>query len=255
MDSTAKMFERLREGETLLGVCLCYPAPGIVECISKGWDVVWIDAQHGQFGYDAALHAVRTVKAMGLISLLRVPTHDPGMLGAWADMGPGAVMVPMVNTPEQGRSISAALHYPPRGDRSFGGRRINDLFGRENSASHEPLTVAQIETPEAVRNAPGIIQTDGIDLLFFGADDLKLRMGVPVSTSPLDQPEVRKAMEHTARAAADAGKFAAAIASTGPGAAAIRKMGYQLLIGTSDTALLHTGASLKLKELRQALRE
>jgi len=254
MEGSAKMLERLRKGETLLGVCLCYPAPGIVECISKGWDVVWIDAQHGQFGYDTALHAVRTVKAMGLISLLRVPTHDPGMLGAWADMSPDSVMLPMVDTPEQGRSASAALRYPPRGDRSFGGRRVNDLLGRDDATSHEPLIVAQIETPQSVRNAAAIIETDGIDMLFFGADDLRLRMGVGIATSPLDHPEVREAMEHIARVAGGAGKFSAAVTATGQTAAAAREMGYQLLIGTSDAFLLQTGAPQTLTELRRVLR-
>jgi 2-keto-3-deoxy-L-rhamnonate aldolase RhmA len=31
----------------LIGVCVMYPSPGVVERIGPDWDWVWIDGQHG----------------------------------------------------------------------------------------------------------------------------------------------------------------------------------------------------------------
>ena len=249
------LHERLQAGETILGFANTLPAAGIIEIMSKGWDIVWIDCQHGQLSYDSALAAVRTAMAMGIDSLVRVPTHDPGLLGVYADLSPQALMIPLVDTRQQAEAVARALCFPPRGNRSFGGRRPIDLHGMNYTHTHAPLVVAQIESPEAIEHAAEIAAVDGIDMLFFGPDDVKLRLGIPMDTVPTEHPALREAMRRVAEIARAAGKHAGATAGSGPAARAVRELGYQLIMCGSDVHCLRTIAPQRLAEVRKALSE
>ena len=130
-DSQNKFLSRLRAGETLLGLCNALPAPGIIEVFHKGWDFIWIDGQHGSFGYESLYNAVVMSQLHNIETLLRVPGHDAGILGPMADLSPSALMIPIVNTVDQAKAIVSALTFPPKGTRSYGGRRPIDLYGRE----------------------------------------------------------------------------------------------------------------------------
>ncbi len=252
--SAQTLRERLKSGQCLLGLCNMYPASGLIEGMCAGWDLVWIDAQHGQIGYDAALAGIRTAEACGLETLLRVPGHEPSMLGVFADLAPSALMVPMVNTPEQARSIVTALRFAPQGQRSYGGRRPIDLGGRQYFKSPDPILVAQIETIEAAQNAEAIIDVDGTDMLFFGPDDMKVSMGIAIDTPPTEHARLRQVMAATAQAARRAGKSCACIATTDAAARIVVEMGYQLLIGGGDAAFVRTGAAQRLQVLRDIVR-
>ena len=100
---------------------------------------------------------------MGVDTLLRVPGREFGVVGPFADMAPSAILIPMVNTPDDAAEVVRALRFPPRGNRSFGSRRAVDLYSRDYYLESEPLLVAQLETPQAVENAHAIAETDGID--------------------------------------------------------------------------------------------
>jgi len=247
------MRERLQAGETLLGFANTLPAAGIVELMCKDIDVVWIDCQHGQHDQRTALDAVRVADLLGILSTVRVPTHDPLLLGTYADLAPSSLMVPMVETRAQAEVVARALAFPPAGNRSYGGRRMIDRYGPQAYRTHVPLVMAQIETLASVEEAEAIIAVEGIDMLFFGPDDMKLRMGIPVDTSPLDHPELLEAMARTARIARAAGKFAGTTAASGKAARVVRDMGYQLLMCGADVVFIRTGAPQRLADVRDAL--
>ncbi len=242
--------EALQNGRVLLGLGNMYPAPGIIEGMCRGWGFVWIDGQHGQMPYDAILGAIRAAAVVGTPTLVRSPGHDPGTLGLIADLAPGAIMVPLVNTVTQARGVAEALHFPPRGNRSYGGRRAIDLAGRAYYRLPPPLAVAQIETPAAVEEAAGIAAVDGVDGLFFGPDDMKIHLGLPIDTPPHEHPVLRGLMQQTAEAARSRGRFAGCVA---PSAAAVRvaiEMGYQLIVVGGDRGFLSAGAQAKWAEVR-----
>lgn len=249
--SQNRLFEQLRAGQVILGLANMYPAAGIIEGMCKGWDFVWIDGQHGEMSYDSCLRAAQAATATGIDSLIRVPGHDHRDLGMFADLAPAAIMVPMVDSVEQAKGIVQGLRFPPLGNRSYGGRRIIDLHGRNYVQETELLVVAQIETLEAAACADEIAAVDGIDLLFFGPDDMKVRMGIPINTPINENDELRKAMAQTATAARNAGKFAGTVAGTTAAAEMVTVLGYQLLMGGGDIAFLRTLAAEKLSALRE----
>jgi len=247
--------ENLKKGEIALGFNLMYPVAGIIECIGAGWDWIWIDSQHGQHDYRSLLECVRVADACGVAPVVRVPGHEPGTIGRIIDMRPTGIMVPMVNTAQQAVRIVEAARFPPLGKRSFGGRRAIDLGERKffQTANEDMLLMVQIETPEAVANAQAIAATNGVDALFFGPDDMKVRLEIPINTPAIDAPELVAAMDKVAAATKEAGKIAACVAFTPASLRTATSQGYRLIAGGSDVVFLHTAAQAALADLRRPL--
>lgn len=247
-----RLYSQLKNGEIVLGVGNMYPCAGILEGMAKGWDWAWIDSQHGQYSYHTCLEAVRAAHVAGVSSVIRVPGHEYGILGPIADLDPDGIMCPMVDNVEQARTCVRGLRFPPLGNRSYGGRRVVDLHGRDYYAERRQLLIAQVETLESVQNAEAIINTDGVDVLFFGPDDMKVRMGIPINTPVVENDQLRKALEVTAKAAHKAGKFAGTVAPNKEQLKLVTDLGYQLVVGGGDILFLRTTAAAKLAELREA---
>jgi len=236
--------EQLQKKDLLLGFCLMYPAPGIIERVGRDWDWIWIDGQHGQFDYNCILQCVRACELISKPSIVRVSSHDYGQIGLALDTCASGIMVPMVNTREQAIKIVEAAKFPPLGLRSYGGRRPIDILGRAYSknANNDILLIAQIETDEGLTNVDEIASVTGVDALFFGPDDMAMQLSMP-----MDQPRkvdfFKSAMERMVNAAHKAGKIAGTVTASAEILSLAAKMGYKLCIGTSDVALLSTGSS------------
>lgn len=242
--------KRLESGEVLLGVTNHYPSPAILETMCRGWDFVWIDAQHGLLSYENALAATRVASGMGLETMLRVESRDPDLLGKYADIASSALMIPLVNNAREAEAVVRAIRFPPRGERSFGGRRIGDVAGPGYQIGDQPLLVAQIETPEAARNCTEIIEVDGVDSLFFGPDDMRMRMGISMDQPMEESPALMEAMANMGLAARAAGKSAGGIAFTAEWASRFIQMGYQILVGGADVKFIREGNNSQLAELK-----
>jgi len=252
--SAPHLTQRLSDGEVLLGLAQTYPAPGILESmLCPGWDFVWIDGQHGQFGYQDLLNSVRTAETMGVETIVRVPGHEYGTLGKHADMGPSAIMVPMVNSAEDARAVVSGLRFPPLGSRSFGGRRLCDLVGLDYHQTHEPYILAQIETVDGLANAKDIAAEPGIGMLFFGPADMKLSMGLPMENTVDETPQLQEAMARIAEAATAAGKLAGCICQTSDALKAARALDYRLIVGGTDVVFIREGTAERVATLREAL--
>jgi 4-hydroxy-2-oxoheptanedioate aldolase len=230
-----------------------YPAPGMIESMCKGWDWLWIDMQHGQYSYDSALYAVRLADGVGISSIVRPDTHDYGLLGKYADISPSGMMIPMIDTAEEARRIVRALRFAPLGARSYGGRRPIDLHGRDYYREQRLFDMLQIETELGARNAQEIAAVEGVDALFFGPDDTKVALGLPINAPVAETEELRSNMAKVADAARKAGKFSGCVAADAVTIRMARDMGYQIIVGGADVGFLRVGATDKAKELRSAL--
>ena len=229
---TNTLQQKLKNDVVVLGLNMCFPAAGIIECMGKGWDWLWIDGQHGQMDYRDMLQCVRVADACGLAPIPRVAGHEYGTIGLVMDMKVAGIMVPMVETRQQARDIVSAACFPPLGNRSFGGRRVVDIEGRDyaETANDDSLIVAQIETEKAVEEAEAIAATDGIDVLFFGPDDMKLRSGIPINAGITESDKLARAMEITAVAAKNSGKIAGTVAGNKKSLDLAVSLGYRLIV-------------------------
>ena len=241
---------RLKNGELLFGQGLMYPASGIIEAMCNGWDLIWIDCQHGQIDYKAALEAVRVADSVGIASVVRVHSHDSGILAKFADIRPTALMVPMVDDAEMAANIVRALRFHPVGQRSFGGRRVIDLCSREYYKLQEPVIIPQIETTRSVENIEEIAAVQGVDVLFFGPDDMRVQCQLPINTPIIKNAELRSAAEKVSRAAKQAGKFCGIVAVDEETVKFSHQQGYQVIVSGCDVGYLRTMAAEQLSKVR-----
>jgi 4-hydroxy-2-oxoheptanedioate aldolase len=231
---------RIKAGDMLLGFGLGTPAPSIIEAIGGGWDFIWIDGQHGQFSYDALLHCIRTASMMGTTTILRPPGDEVSVLLQHADMAPTAMMIPMVDDKAQADAIIRALRYPPVGDRSFGGKRPIELYGFAGAIEQQPVALLQIETPAGIENAADIVGVEGADGLFFGGEDVKLRLGMPPEASIANNDQLRDALRRVADAANSAGKVAGLVAPSEDIAQVAVELGCRIMSVSTDSRFLRT---------------
>jgi 4-hydroxy-2-oxoheptanedioate aldolase len=248
-----RSLRKMLSEKVVLGLNMSFPNPACIESMCRGWDFLWIDGQHGQLGYDAMLQSVRIAEYTGISPIVRVPGHSGESLGPTADMCPAGIMVPMVNSREEAERISRALHFYPRGNRSYGGRRPIDLYGREFFKTEDMIVIAQIETLEAVKNADEIAAVEGIDCLFFGPDDMKLQLQLPINSAVNEVPVLKEAMIKVAAAANRYGKYIGVPATTEGSFRFSVELGYRLLVCGSDSFFLRSGAEAKLAECRKLI--
>ena len=245
--------EKLKE-QPMIGFCLMYPAAGILEGIGRDWDWIWIDGQHGELDYRDILEAIRVCNLINRPCVVRVPDHSAGNIGKYMDAGADGVMVPMVNSAEQAKSIVRAAKFPPLGIRSYGGRRPIDMFGREyaNSDRAQPMLICQIETHEGFENAEEIISVDGVDMIFFGPDDMAMQDGLEMH-KPRPRGYFDEKIEAIGRLAKKYNKFAGSVFVQPDAVKRAIEIGYRLIVSAADITLLAPSSKKLTQEIRAAI--
>jgi 2-keto-3-deoxy-L-rhamnonate aldolase RhmA len=209
--------DRIKAGKPAFGFNTQFADPGLLEMVGRDWDFVWIDIQHGLAHMSDLLNLVRMCDLTGLTSFIRLPADVPDMVSFALDLDAGGVIVAQVERVAQAQALVQAAKYPPIGNRSYGSRRIIDRMGRDyvEKANREQLLILQIESPEAAAIAGSIAAVQGVDGLMIGPDDMKLRLGLPMS-APLSTPELAKAAASVTAATRQNGKLALGFAEASP---------------------------------------
>ncbi|KAG7087014.1 hypothetical protein E1B28_012992 [Marasmius oreades] len=214
---------------------------------------IMIDCEHGLVGLNpgaaeliAAVHGVRD----GPSALVRIAATGMSTGVNWQikyalDAGARGVLIPMVNTVEQAKSIAEDTKYPPLGRRGYGGAYTHGNWGVSRpeyfkNANENVMVIVQIETVEAVQNIREIAAIDGIDGVFVGPSDLSITLGFP-PPSPDPHPDVEKVIQHILDVAHGAGKKCAIYCSNGQQAAHRATQGFDMINVISDIGALSQG--------------
>ncbi|KNC08598.1 2,4-dihydroxyhept-2-ene-1,7-dioic acid aldolase [Klebsiella sp. RIT-PI-d] len=168
-----------RENTPIINGWLAIPSGYSAEIIGhQGYDAVTVDLQHGMIDFASALTMLQALSATPAVPLVRVADNNPAQIMRVLDAGAYGAICPMISSAEQARCFVAACRYPPLGVRSFGPAR-GLLYGGSDYPQHannEILTLAMIETREGLANLDAILDTDGLDGVFIGPNDLSLTL-------------------------------------------------------------------------------
>ena len=118
--------------------------------------------------------------ARRLAVVVRVRWNEAGAIGCALDAGAEAVIVPMVNTPEEAAAVVHAVRYPPLGVRSYGpvaagSAHVRLRRPRQRAHRHDP----DDRDGAALERLDDILAVDGIDAIYVGPADLSLSLGLP----------------------------------------------------------------------------
>lgn len=180
-----KVKEKLRRGGTVLVFNPNFPSPALVEHAgSLGFDVAFIDCEHGSSGFERVEELARAARAAGMTSILRPWSMERGLVTRYLDCGVGGIQFPGIETAESAREAVAIVR------------------GARGGGFADTLVAVMIESPAAVANLAAIVAVEGIDAVVVGLADLASSLGHPGDGR---HPEVRRAVDDIIRTASRSG--------------------------------------------------
>jgi 4-hydroxy-2-oxoheptanedioate aldolase len=175
-----------REGRPALNCWLSSCTPLQAEMLAPmGFDSFVVDMQHGEFDYMDLVAIFTALAGHDTAPMARVPWNDPSAIMRILDAGALGLICPMVNTAEEAKRFVDCCRYPPAGHRSSAPMRAH-LHHRTTfedyvtSFNDQVVTIALIETRQALENIEAILDTPGLDAIYVGSSDMSLSHGGPV---------------------------------------------------------------------------
>jgi 4-hydroxy-2-oxoheptanedioate aldolase len=234
-----------REGATAVNGWLHVPSSFSAEVMAQaGWDSLTIDMQHGPVDYGSVVPMLQAISTTDTVPVVRVPWNDPGLIMRVLDAGCYAVICPMINTREEAESFVGACRYPPEGYRSYGPYRAT-LYGGQDYTDHANATIvtmAMIETHEALENLEQILSVPGLDAVFVGPSDLGQSLGHGPGTDR-SELELVEAINGVLAAAREHGLAAGIFTGSPEYASRMAGKGFQFVTISSDVRLMASAAA------------
>jgi len=234
-----------------LGIPSSASAEGMARC---GWDSLVIDLQHGLVDYTDAVPMLQAISQTETTPMARVPWNMPDIIMKLLDAGAYGIVCPMINTPAECEEFIQNCRYAPRGRRSFGPIRAAQYAGADywKYANETILTIAMIETQQALDNLDAILKVDSLDAIYVGPSDLGLSLGHQPMADPT-APKVMDAIKFIINTAKKH-KIPAGIHCGAPAwAREMIGLGYQLVTLGNDNSLLQGAARAAVAATREGV--
>lgn len=230
----------LAENRPVVNGWLAIPSSYSAEIMGhQGYDAVTVDLQHGMIDFASALAMLQALSATPAVPLVRVADDTPAQIMRVLDAGAYGVICPMISTPDQARRFVSACRYSPEGIRSFGPAR-GLLYGGADYPQHanrEILTLAMIETREGLANIDAILDTDGLDGVFIGPNDLSLTL-TGAASAESKHPDMLAAIERVVSRCREKRKTAGIFCTSGAAAAQRIAEGFNFVTPANDVMQL-----------------
>ena len=231
-------------------------SPGMSAILANaGCRFVLYDMEHTGLGFETLKWLFASCRGLPIEPMVRVPRGEYTWLARALDLGARGVMIPMVESEEQARSIVQSCRYPPQGRRgaAFGFAQCDYLGGsvadKIKLYNERTLVIAQIETERGLEQLERIAAVDGIDVLWVGHFDLSNFMGIP---GQFDDPRFDAAMRSVVAACRRHGKAAGFMATDAAWVARAREMGYSMIAAGTDSGLLEHAVKTLVKQIHGA---
>ena len=186
-----QILEIWEQNKVCLNGWLSIPNSFTAEGMSKiGWNSLTMDMQHGHHDYSTSIHLIQAI-SNNTIPLARVPWNEPGIIMKILDLGALGIICPMINNKEDCEKFVSYCYYSPLGQRSFGPMRALVKYGNDypKYANKQIITLAMIETEEAINNIDEILSVKNLDGIYIGPADMSISYGLEpkfdVKTDPI----------------------------------------------------------------------
>lgn len=247
-----RLKSRWQRGEAAVNGWLQIPSAWSAELMAhQGWDSLTIDMQHGLIGYEMALLQLQAISTTEVVPLARVPWNEPGIIMKLLDAGAYGIICPMINSRAEAEAFVGACRYAPEGYRSVGPTRARVYGGDDyqTQANKTIITMAMIETAEALENVEAIVSVSGLDAIYVGPADLSLSLTGTVQVDYTD-PDLLAVLD-TILAVAQKHDVVTGIHTSSPEfALKMIETGFQLVTVSSDSGFLRDAAEATVVKLK-----
>jgi 2-keto-3-deoxy-L-rhamnonate aldolase RhmA len=231
-----------------------FATPGIGHILkSAGCEFALFDLEHSGFGFETVKSAIRYFEAAGVPPIVRVPSKEYHHIARACDMGAEGLMVPMVGTAAEAKSIADSMKYHPAGKRGVALQVAHDRYRAgavtEKLAAANAFTTlfCQIETAEGVANADAIAAVEGVDCLWVGHFDLSVSLGIP---GQFDHPKFKEAIEKVVAATRKRKKALGRLVPTVDQGVDFFGQGFDFICYSGDVWVLHNALAEAISALR-----
>ncbi len=230
------------------------PVPCIGHLLAAGGaDFCFLDMEHSGISTETVKQVLVYMQAADVPTLVRPPSDAYHHIAGVLDSGAQGLLLPMVGSAEQARTIVSRMKYPPMGVRGVGMGYGNDRYrvhpaaARQVEANRQTMCMTLIETVDGLNNVEEIAAVEGVDVIWIGHSDLSASMGIPgqYKSQAFQDAQKRiiaagkKAGKHLCRAAADVAEGKEFI-----------RLGIDMIAYSNDTKLLRTAIKEGIDALR-----
>ncbi|HAY9959403.1 TPA: 4-hydroxy-2-oxo-heptane-1,7-dioate aldolase [Shigella sonnei] len=181
----------LKAGRPQIGLWLGLSSSYSAELLAgAGFDWLLIDGEHTPNNVQTVLTQLQAIAPYPSQPVVRPSWNDPVQIKQLLDVGTQTLLVPMVQNADEAREAVRASRW----------NRIPDYLQKAND---QMCVLVQIETREAMKNLPQILDVEGVDGVFIGPADLSADMGYAGNPQ---HPEVQAAIEQAIVQIREAGK-------------------------------------------------
>jgi len=195
----------IRNGEKQIGLWISLSNNFVADVVaSAGYDWVLVDMEHSPNEIASVLGQLQAFDSHQCTAIVRPSWNDPVKVKPLLDIGAKGLLFPMVQSAEEADLAVRSTCYPPRGIRGVSSIHRGSNFGRIKSyneqVENETAVLVQIETRHAIEKIDEMLETDGIDGIFFGPSDIAADIGLLGKTGSselwdLIMPAAQKAMD------------------------------------------------------------
>lgn len=170
--------EKLDQHQMIKGTLVSLTDPCLCEIMGNvGFDCVWIDMEHTYVSCRDVLCHLNAARSAKIASMVRLPQNDLTATKKILEMGPDAVLFPMVKSYDEFDRLIKTTLYPPLGTRGFGPMRAIDYCADKSKdfvtkGQFELCRFVQIECAEMIDDLDKIAKNPYVDGFIFGANDL-----------------------------------------------------------------------------------
>lgn len=250
-----KLFNGAQQKPPILGVSLYSASTRLAELAGRiGFDVVWIEMEHGPTDFQMAENICLAAQAGGAVPAIRVPSGERHDVLRALEIGARIVVVPMVETAEMAAAVVKHGKFPPLGMRGFNNRTRGTGYGLSpvgvffEVANADTHLFVQIETRHGVENLESICRVPGLTGILIGPCDLSMSCGM---NGALDDPRLISIVTDTIRRANAAGVRTAIFITPGPMMDAVLEVGCDMIICGGDIANLAASWTGLLQSMHQ----
>jgi 4-hydroxy-2-oxoheptanedioate aldolase len=246
-----KIKDKWTKGEVVTNAWISTPSSWSSEIMaSVGFDVMTIDAQHGlATDLSTILPMLQAIEGSGTVPFVRLPANDPAYIMRMLDAGVAGLICPMLDTAEETAAFVKAAKYYPKGNRSLGPTRSNIVYGENyaKQANDFTITLAMIETPDALKNIREIAQVPNLDGFYVGPWDLSMSLGYE-KLADFQDPSFLDILKHILAVATENNLVVGIHAGTAQNAQLFADFGYKFVTMINDSSALKAIAKSTLAE-------
>jgi len=238
-------------GSGLLTAWVGMPEPLVAGMLAhENFDAVTLDMQHGANDIASIGQGIAQVTLAGKPTIVRIPVGQFAIASRVLDLGAAGVIAPMINSKEDAASFASFMKYPPIGERSWGPavtlgltRHAPGDYLHQANALH--VSIAMVETREALAALDDILGTDGIDGVLVGPSDLSIALSNGGHVDPTNK-DVFAALDHVLARCRAHKKAATVFATTSAMSAKLARDGFDMIALGTDMMQLRAGIKATL---------